>query len=133
MQNASPNKAYFPVLYLFLALSIFFLGLRYLVPASVIDYRVLQIGNILLFIVGWISMRMSIRALEHKNVQVFLRLIYGSFMLKFFVLAIGAFIYIAMYKKDINKPALFGCFGLYFIYTFTEVRSVMKQRKKINA
>ncbi len=121
------------MLYLFLALSIIFLGLRYTLPPEAVDYRVLQIGNLLLFIVGWISVRMNIKALDHKNVQVFLRLIYGSFMLKFFVLAVGAFIYIAMYKKNINKPALFGCFGLYFIYTFIEVRSVMKQRKKINA
>ncbi len=133
MQSPVPNKAYFPVLYLFLALSIIFLGLRYTLPPEAVDYRVLQIGNLLLFIVGWISVRMSIKALDHKNVQVFLRLIYGSFMLKFFVLAVGAFIYISMYKKNINKPALFGCFGLYFIYTFIEVRSVMKQRKKINA
>jgi hypothetical protein len=76
---------------------------------------------------------MSTRALEHKNVQTFLRLVYGSFLMKFFVLAFAAIIYIAIYKKDTNIPALFGCFGLYFIYTFIELRTVMKQSKKRNA
>lgn len=121
------------MVYLFLGTSLLFLLLWIIVPGKAMDYRVLLAGNGLLFIVGLISMHMSTRAMEHKNVQVFLRLVYGSFLLKFFVLAIGAFIYIAIFKKNINKPGLFGCFGLYFIYTFIEVRSVMKQRNKPNA
>jgi hypothetical protein len=133
MTNGSVRKAFYPLIYLFLGLSLVFLLSWFLIPGSGIDYRVLLYGNILLFIVGFISMLMSAKALEHKNVQVFLRLMYGSFMMKFIILAAGTFIYIALFKKNINKPALFGCFGLYFIYTFIEVRSVMKQRKKPNA
>jgi L-asparagine transporter-like permease len=133
MLNLSGSKVYFPLLYLFLGFSFLFLVLRYVLPGTAINYRVLQLGNLLLFIVCWISVRMSTKALDHQHVQVFLRLVYGSFLLKFVVLAIGAFIYIALYKKDINKPALIGCFVLYFIYTIVEVRSVMKQRKKPNA
>lgn len=133
MTNGSVRKVFYPLIYLFLGLSLVFVLSWFLIPGSGIDYRVLFYGNFLLFIVGIISMLMSAKALGHKNVQVFIRLMYGSFMMKFFVLAAGAFIYIALFKKNINKPALFGCFGLYFIYAFIEVRSVMKQRKKPNA
>jgi hypothetical protein len=133
MPKGSARKEFLPMVYLFLGTSLLFLLLWIIVPGKAVDYRVLLAGNGLLFIVGLISMHMSTRAMEHKNVQVFLRLVYGSFLLKFFVLAIGAFIYIAIFKKNINKPGLFGCFGLYFIYTFIEVRSVMKQRNKPNA
>ena len=133
MPIVSDRKAYFPLLYLFLGLSLVFLFLQYLIPGTFVNYRVLLVGNLLLFIVGWISVRMSKAALEHKNVQIFLRLVYSSFLLKFFVLAIGAFIYIALYKKNINKPALLGCFGLYIVYAIIELRSVMKQSKKPNA
>jgi hypothetical protein len=133
MQNGFFGKTYSPILYLFLGLASLFFGLQHTIPVSAVDFRVLQAGNLLLFIVGWVSIHMSTKALRHKNVQVFLRLVYSSFLLKFFVLAIGAFIYIAIFKKEINKPALFGCFGLYFIYTFIEVRSVMKQSKNTNA
>jgi hypothetical protein len=133
MPIVSDRKAYFPLLFLFLGLSLVFLVLQYLIPGTFVNYRVLLVGNLLLFIVGWISVTMSKAALEHKNVQIFLRLVYGSFLLKFFVLAIGAFVYIALYKKNINKPALLGCFGLYIIYAIIELRSVMKQSKKPNA
>jgi predicted tellurium resistance membrane protein TerC len=133
MPIVSDRKAYFPLLFLFLGLSLVFLVLQYFIQGTFVNYRVLLVGNLLLFIVGWISVTMSKAALEHKNVQIFLRLVYGSFLLKFFVLAIGAFVYIALYKKNINKPALLGCFGLYIIYAIIELRSVMKQSKKPNA
>ena len=122
-----------PVLYLFLGLSTLILLFKYLIPGSGINYRVLMIGNLLLFSVGWISIKMSTKALYHQSVQVFLRLVYGSFLLKFFILAAAAIGYIFLYKKGINKPALFGCFGLYLLYMIVEVRTVMKQSKKPNA
>ena len=133
MTSSPASKINLPVLYLFLGLSVILLALYLLLPDSGIDYRVLFLGNCLLFIIGWVSVRMNKKAMEHKNLQVFLRLVYGSFLMKFFLLALAAFIYIAIYRKNINKPALFGCCGLYFIYTVIEVRSVMKLSKKSNA
>lgn len=121
------------LLFLFLILSGIFYVLKNLIGQTTVNYNVLIFGNLLLFIVSWISIRMSTKAVRHENVQVFLRLMYGSFILKFFVLAIAAFIYISIFKKEVNKPALFGCFGLYILYTAIEVRSVLKQSKKPNA
>ncbi len=133
MQSRSRNRADFQIIYLFLFTNLLFILLKFLFQGKAVNYNVLLYGNLLLFIVSWISVRMSTRAVVHKNVQVFLRLVYGSFLMKFFVLAIAAFIYISIFKKEVNKPALFGCFGLYIIYTFIEVRSVLKQSKKPNA
>ena len=133
MQNGPLSKADFQIIYFFLALSLLFFALRCFLSGTAVSYNVLLLGNLLLFVVGWISIRMNAKAVQHKNVQVFLRLVYGSFIMKFFVLAIAAFIYISVFKKDVNKPALFGCFALYIIYTFIEVRSVLKQSKKPNA
>jgi hypothetical protein len=129
----SSGKADLQIVYFFLATNLLFILLKFLLPGTVVNYNVLLYGNLLLFIISWISVRMSMRAVVHKNVQVFLRLVYGSFLMKFFVLAIAAFIYISIFKKDVNKSALFGCFGLYIIYTYIEVRSVLKQSKKPNA
>jgi hypothetical protein len=127
------NRPFISLVVPFLGLMALFFLLWILNRGTAVDYRVLLGGNFLLFIIGIISLRMNLKAMEHQRVQVFLRLVYGSFILKFFVLAIVAFIYIAIFKKAVNKPALFGCFGLYFIYTFIEVRSVMKLSKKPNA
>jgi hypothetical protein len=133
MQKSRIVKGEMQVIFLFMTLSLIFYALRNLITETTVNYNVLILGNLLLFLVSWISIRMSTRAVQHENVQVFLRLMYGSFILKFFVLAIAAFIYISIFKKEVNKPALFGCFGLYILYTFIEVRSVLKQSKKPNA
>jgi hypothetical protein len=127
------NKTFFPLILLFVGLSLVFLLLRMSFQDVPVDYRVLIGGNCLLFIVGIISSEMNTRAMKHQQTQGFLRLVYGAFIFKFFILAIAAFIYIAVFKKMISKPALFGCLGLYFIYTFIEMRSVMKMSKKPNA
>jgi hypothetical protein len=133
MPIGSENKAQLKVVYFFLLVSACIIVLQWLIPASGINYKVLHIGNLLLFLVGCITVRMTVKALTDKNTQVFLRMIYGSFLLKFFVFAAAAFIYISMFKKDVNKPALFGCLALYVFYTVIEVRSALKQSKKSNA
>jgi hypothetical protein len=127
------RKAFLPLFYIFLILNSIFILLNIFWPGTAVNYHVLLAGNCLLFIVGFISLRLSSLALMPKRVQGFMRLVYGSFLLKFFILALAAFIYIYIYKKNINKPALFGCFALYFVYTFFEVRTVMQQSKKTNA
>ncbi len=129
----SVRNGLLPLIYFFLSLTVLFLGLWVIVPGKSVNFPVLLAGNFLLFIVSLVSMTLSVRALLHKNTQGFLRLVYGSFLFKFFVLGLGAIIYIGIYKKDINKPALLGCCGLYFIYTFIELRSVMKRSKQRNA
>jgi hypothetical protein len=133
MQKGIFGQNYSSLIYLFLGLSSLIFACQHFLNPSSINFTVLQLGNLLLFVIGWMSLRMSLQALHHKNVQVFLRLVYGSFLMKFFVLAIAACIYIFLYKKNINKPALFGCFGLYFFYMFMELRTVMKQSKNTNA
>ena len=127
------NKIFFPLLLLFVGLTLIFFLLRLSFHDTPVDYRVLMGGNCLLFVVGIISSGMNISAMKHQQTQGFLRLVYGAFIFKFFVLAIAAFVYIALFKKMISKPALFGCLGLYIIYTFIEMRSVMKMSKKPNA
>jgi hypothetical protein len=127
------NKPFVPLVVLFLGLTLTFLLLQVSFQNAPVDYRVLLGGNFLLFVVGIITTRMNIRAMKHQHTQGFLRLVYGAFIFKFFVLAIAAFIYIAIFKKMISKPALFGCLGLYFVYTLIEMRSVVKMSKKPNA
>ena len=133
MPIGSGNKAQITVIYFFLIVNVCLFAFQSLLPASGVNYKVLRLGNLLLFLVGCITVRMTVRALTDKNTQVFLKMIYGSFLLKFFIFASAAFIYISMFKKDVNKPALFGCLALYVFYTVIEVRSALKQSKKSNA
>ena len=73
---------------------------------------------------------MGAGALRTKNSHAFFRLVYGSFMLKLIFLAASAFAYIMVERKDVNKPSLFVCMGLYLIYTFIEVNTLVKTARK---
>jgi hypothetical protein len=98
------------------------------------DYSVLVIGNLLVFGISFLSYWMAVKGLTTKNTHAFFRWVYGSVMIKLFLLAGVAFVYIMMSKSEVNKPSLFFCMGLYIIYTFIEVSALMKVNKqKTNA
>lgn len=94
------------------------------------DADVLIIGNLALCLVMLLSFMVTSRSLESKNPNSFVRAIYGSFIIKFFILAIAAFAYIMAQRKDVNKPALFVCMGLYVVYTFFEVSALFRLLKQ---
>lgn len=99
-----------------------------------IDNEVVIAGNLILFVVSLAAYLITQRSLRTNNPQAFVRAMYGSFIIKFFVLAIAAFVYIQVTKKNVNKPALFVCMGLYVIYTAMEVGALIRLlRNKQNA
>jgi hypothetical protein len=109
---------------------ILFLDWKNVFRHSGIDTTVILFGNFILFAVSILSFWMMQRSLKSSNPQSFMRAMYGSFIAKFFVVAITAFVYIQMAKKEVNKPGLFICMGLYIVYTFLEVSSLMKMLKQ---
>jgi len=126
---AQRSKGFLPVLILFVLLNSFFISGKSLLGKWGADQEVLIIGNAILFLVTVISFFMLRRSFTHSNPNVFVRSVFGSFMIKLFVCIIVVAIYIGLNKKDLNKPALFTCMGLYLVYTFMEVGALMKMLK----
>jgi ACR3 family arsenite efflux pump ArsB len=124
------SKAFVPIVMFFIALNAFLIAGRNILERWGADQQVLLIGHTLIFIISFISFRIALRGLNNPNPNVFVRSVMGSIMIKMFVLVILAFIYISIYKKDINKPALFGCMGLYLVYTFMEVAALTRLLKR---
>ena len=124
------RKHWFPLLLLFIFLNTFFLLGKIFLNKQGADHLVLIGGNLVLFIATSLSFYISQRSLTSKNPNASVRSLYGSFMIKFFLIAIAAFIYIMVAKKNLNKPALFACMGLYLVYTFVEVSSLQKLLKQ---
>ena len=115
-----------PLLIVFILFNAFFLlGKTWLIKNAV-DTNVLIVGNLILFLVSLFAFISTQRALKSTNPQAFVRAMYGGFIVKFFLLAIVAFVYIMIAKKDVNKPALIFCAGLYIIYTGIETKALMK-------
>jgi ACR3 family arsenite efflux pump ArsB len=130
MMNKHSLKLLRPMLIVFIFLNVFFVTGRSMLVKQGADPDVLIMGDILLFLVSFLAFQISYKALGSSNPQSFVRAMYGSFILKFFVIAIAAFIYIMIMKKKVNKPSLAGCMVLYVMYTFLEVSALMKLLKR---
>ena len=132
--NKQSLRNFFPAIVLFLVLNSAFLILMKRLEGWGFDYAVLMYGNLLVFGICLLSYWMAVRGLTTKNTHAFFRWVYGSIMIKLFLLAGVAFVYIMMNKKEVNKPSLFFCMGLYVVYTIIEVSGLMKVNKqKTNA
>jgi L-asparagine transporter-like permease len=119
-----------PIIIVFIVINGFSLFGRSLLANWNIDASVLIAGNLVLFLVTCASYILSQRAMKSTNPQVFIRAMYGSFMIKLFICAIAALVYILSFKKDVNKPAIFLCLGFYLVYSFFEVSMLTKLTKK---
>ena len=118
-----------PLFIVFLLINALALSGKSLLAKNNINQDLLIIGNLILFLVMLISYIITYRSLHSSNSQAFIRAMYGSFLIKFFFLAITAFVYIMMTKKNVNKPGLGVCALLYIIYTAIEIRALMKTLK----
>ena len=129
MKNKLYGKAFLPILAVFLVSTI-----AILLGASVLrgwktDGGVLLGGNELFFGLTLISYLLHIKSISSPNPHVFVRMIYGSLIIKMMVCMIAALLYGWM-ATTVNRNAILGCFILYVIYTFLEVRVLMKFIKK---
>ncbi len=115
-----------PMVFLFILLNSIFVLQKSFLTKKGIDVEVLIVGNLILLVATALSFYVSIKSLNSPNPHSSLRSLYGSFMIKFFLIATAAFIYIMVVKKEVNKPALIICMGLYLVYTFLEVSSLQK-------
>jgi hypothetical protein len=115
------NNALMPVIVLFVVLNALFLTGKNFLERNGFDQGVLIVGNLILFAVTLLSFWVSLRTLKSADPNKFVRGAMINTMLKLFICAIAAFVYIFSFRDQLNKPALFTCVGLYFIYTFFEV------------
>ena len=95
-----------------------------------IDWRVLFSGNLLIAAVTFAAFGLTSRSLRSPKPQAFVRAMYGGFIIKFFVLALAAFVYIMVAKKGVNKIGLGSCAVLYILYTAIEIRGLMQLLKE---
>ncbi len=124
------KKSWLPLLILFIILNCFFIAGKNWLLKKGVNHEVLIGGNLVLFLATALSFFVYQRSLKSTNPQASVRGMYGSFMIKFFLCLIAAFIYIMLAKKNLNKPALIICMGLYIVYTVIEVAVLQKLLKQ---
>lgn len=123
-----------PLLIVFAVTNGLFITGRSLLDKNGISQDVLIIGNLVIFAVTLLAFYITYKSFQSGKPQVFVRAMYSSFMLRFFLLAAAAFVYIMIARPNVNKPALIICAGLYIVYTAIETRGLIKMlREKKNA
>jgi hypothetical protein len=129
MKNKAYGRAFLAILAFFLVSS----GLILIGASTLRDWKtdsgVLQGGNELLFGLTVISYLLHIKSIRSPNAHVFVRMIYSSLIIKMMVCMVAALLY-GWLTKSVNRNAILGCFILYVIYTFLEIRVLMKFIKK---
>jgi len=126
-RNRSPLL---PIIIFFILLNALFLAGKNSLDRSGFDQSVLIIGNLVLFAATLISFLFARHGLKSENPQAFVRSVYMSIMIKLFISVIAALIYIFLFRKNLNRPALFACMGLYLVYTFIEVSVLTRMLKE---
>ena len=119
-----------PLIIFFILLNALFLTGKNFLERSGFDRSVLIIGNLILFAATLVSFLFARQGLRSENPQAFVRSVYMSIMIKLFICVIAAVIYIFLFRKNLNRPALFTCMGLYLVYTFIEVSVLTKTLKE---
>lgn len=115
-----------PLILVFIVVSVFgIIGKDWLLKNG-ISQDLLIYGNLLLFGVTFGAYYINTRSLRSANPSAPVRGMYAGFMIKFFLIALAAFIYIMMAKKQVNKPGLIILAGLYIVYTALETKALMQ-------
>lgn len=91
---------------------------------------VLWAANTILFLASLFSFILYRKALSDKNAHAFLRFVYGGMVLKMGICLLAVIAYVLLTKGGVSKAAILESFGLYFLYTFVEVKKLMRLSKE---
>src|SRR5690242_17393694 len=102
MENKSIYRLFRPIFLIFIVLSMVFAIGSSVLASLGIDYRVLLGGNILLFAVTTVSFLLYVKGLGNKNVHAFVRVMYGSLLVKLMVCLLAVLVYAAVARAAVN-------------------------------
>lgn len=128
--DQNKKAPYFPLLIVFIIINAVLITGKSWLAKKGIEQDVLIVGNLLIAAVSVISVLVTQRSFKSPNPHVFVRAVYSGFIIKFFVLAAGALVYIMLSGKNVSRPAIFSCMGLYVIYSFIEVSALLRLLKQ---
>lgn len=123
-------RSFRPLVILFIGVTAFCIAGKNWLLKNGISPDLLLWGNTILFVVNGLAWYVNIRSIRSASPQAPVRGMYGGFMIKFFLIAGAAFIYIMMAKKEVNKPGLMILAGLYILYAGFETRALLQTTRK---
>jgi hypothetical protein len=129
MENKLTGRSFLPIVLTFILISVLALAAPSMLAAWKVDHAVLLGGNGLLFLLTALSFYLYARGLRNDNAHAFLRVMYGSMLIKFVGCLLAVLIYALVSRQGVNRNGIFGCFIVYMLYTFLEVRALLQLSK----
>lgn len=122
-------KIYLPLVltYLFINALLFTLGAR--LSNWKMDRDVLIVGNLVLVGATALSLFFYLRSLRTAKGTDLLKYVYAGVFTKLIICILAVFPYVIIAGKQVNKPALIICAGLYLVYSAIEVSILLKHNK----
>lgn len=114
-------KKMLPIFFLFITLASLILYFQEWLTSKQIDPKVVFAANALLYVLSAYTLIMHTRAIDKKNPNAALRAVLWATLMKLLILGGTAIVYIVLAAHR-NSYAVFVSMGLYFIYTFLEVK-----------
>lgn len=130
MSQTSSLKAFLPIVGLFTVINIAGKVFQQQLVDWKIDPIVVLIGNLILFVASAVSYYFFQKSINNKQPYTFLNYIYAGMFFKMILCLLSAFFYIRMAGKEVSKPAIFVTMFLYLVYTFVELRILLKLSKQ---
>jgi len=127
MNTKNLSKAILPLFILFIVIDSFILYSHSYFTSTLIDLMAIFVCNCLLFVLSVLSLVMHEKAIQQKNANAMVRSVMGATLLKLFVLATAAFIYLFLKKSANVTYTLFIVMFMYILYTGMEVRTALKR------
>jgi heme/copper-type cytochrome/quinol oxidase subunit 4 len=130
MENRKRGNAIAPMLVFFLLVNSFCLLFRNWLDAKGIDHAVVIFANCILFILSLLIFFMHKRSAQNTNPNVFVRSVMAGTLIKLFVIAGAMVVYLKVAGENKSVYGIMAGIGLYFIYTFIEVKSASRLNKE---
>ncbi len=124
------NRSILPLVFVFLGIGAAILIFRDFLHQKGVDWQVLTGGNLLIYVITIVSLHLLTKGLQAESHPAFLRNFYSGIYFKLISFAVVAGIYIAAAGTNLNKPAIFICMALYFIYSFIERAIIVQESKR---
>lgn len=130
MANKVSGRSFLPILLIFILSGLLiFLG-RPVLEGWNVRVPVLLAGDAILFLATTVSLLVFAGGSD-KNPHAFVRGVYGGVMVKMFVCLLAVLVYAMIARANVNRNGVIGCFVLYIVYTYFEVRSLLNLNRKV--
>ena len=130
MDARKSANAIAPMLVFFLLVNSFCFLFKDWLDAKAIDHMVVIIANCILFILSLFTFLIHKRSAQNTNPHVFVRSVMAGTFIKLIVIAGAVTAYLITVGEHKSVYGIVAGIGLYFVYTFIEVKSTSRLNKE---